>query len=156
MRTKPTARPIVASEPPLTSVKSLNDDLSKLREAVYKTSKVLSSLMLSSTLKKEGNLLVITVNLSYAYTKLNEEDSKAIILDAAKQIWPNIEKVEIKNTANSNPTAISNNNNKVQSPPVDMLVEIAKIDEQAKQKVKQTPQVAEALEVFGGDVIGIE
>lgn len=151
-----TSRPIVSSEPPLTSVKSLNDDLSKLREAVYKTSKVLSSLMLSSTLKKEGNLLVITVNLSYAYTKLNEEDSKAIILDAAKQIWPNIEKVEIKNTANSNPTAISNNNNKVQSPPVDMLVEIAKIDEQAKQKVKQTPQVSEALEVFGGDVIGIE
>ena len=150
-------RPAVASEPPLTSVKNLNDDLSKLRDEVYKTSKVLSSLMLSSTLKKENSLLVLNVNLSYAYTKLNEESSIKILLDAAKQIWPNIEKVEVRNGA-SKTTTNSRNSNQcfVQSQPVDMLVEIAKIDEQAKQKVKQTPQVAEALEVFGGDVIGIE
>lgn len=153
----PNSRPAVASEPPLTSVKNLNDDLSKLRDEVYKTSKVLSSLMLSSTLKKENTLLVLNVNLSYAYTKLNEEGSIKILLDAAKQIWPNIEKVEVRNGA-SKTTANSSNSNQsfVQSQPVDMLVEIAKIDEQAKQKVKQTPQVAEALEVFGGDVIGIE
>ena len=42
------------------------------------------------------------------------------------------------------------------SRPVDMIDEIVKIDEQAKEKVKKIPQISDALDIFGGDIIGIE
>ncbi len=146
-------RNTVSSESISTSVKNINDDLTKLRAVVEKTSKVLSSLMLSASLKKDNNSLKIIVNHSFAFTKLNDEKSKAIILDSAKQIWSNIEKIEIQNSS----VPMSNGNQTIAQPVrTDMLDEIAKIDEQAKQKIKKTPQVSEALEIFGGDIIGIE
>ena len=37
-----------------------------------------------------------------------------------------------------------------------MREEIAKIDEEAKQKVKQKPEISDALDVFGGDIVSIE
>ena len=147
------SRNTVASESVSTSVRNVSDDLTKLRAVVEKTSKVLSSLMLSASLKKDNNSLKIVVNHSFAFTKLNDEKSKAIILDSAKQIWSNIEKIEIQNSS----VPVSNGNQTIAQPVrTDMLDEIAKIDEQAKQKIKKTPQVSEALEIFGGDIIGIE
>ena len=77
-------------------------------------------------------------------------------MEAAKEIWPNTEKIIISMTGSSNevssaPKAVSQ---PVQR--VDIREEIAKIDEEAKQKVKQKPEISDALEVFGGDIIRIE
>lgn len=134
-----------------------SDDLSKLREVVKKSSNVISSLLLSSTLQKESNnKLIVSVNRSFAYPKLKDDKSNAIILEAAKEIWPNIETVDICMAGNSEESTESASNNVSTVKRIDMAEEIAKIDEQAKMKVKQTPQVAEALVIFGGDIVKIE
>ncbi len=139
---------------------SINSDLSKLRSIVDKSSKVISSFMISSKIKKENEILTIFVSHSFAYTKLKEEKSISIILEAAKSIWPNIDKIEIKmmGTSTNSSATIEGQENSDPSTPhrIDMREEIAKIDEQSKQKVKQTPEVSEALDVFGGDIISIE
>ena len=134
-----------------------SDDLTKLREVVGKSSKVIYSLMLQCSLKKEsGNSLTIWVNHSFAYPKLKDEKSLSIILESAKELWPNIEKVDIRMAGNNEKLDENDINRNTTTKHVDMLEEISKIDEQAKLKVKQTPQVADALEIFGGDIIKIE
>ncbi len=151
------SRPLSSSTSTANTTKSVNDDLTKLRAVVDKTSKVISSFMLSATLKKDAKgTITLIVPHSFAYTKLKEEKSTAIILEAAKEIWPNTEKIIISMTGSSNevssaPKAVSQ---PVQR--VDIREEIAKIDEEAKQKVKQKPEISDALEVFGGDIIRIE
>lgn len=156
--TSPTLKTVVPiSEPSSTTVRSLNDGLSKLRAIVGKSSPVASSLMLTAVLKRESpKKLSITVNKSF-HSKLKEYTS--IILESAKELWRDVEEIDIT-MAGNNLNVVANNNNlpKENSSPhrVDMLEEIAKIDEQAKQKVKQKPQVADALDVFGGDIIKIE
>ncbi len=151
------ARPLNTSGSAANTTKSVSNDLTKLRAIVDKTSKVISSFMLSATLKKDSNgTITLVVPHSFAYTKLKEEKSIAIILEAAKEIWPNSEKIVVSMTGSSND--VSSTPKAVSAPVqrVDMREEIAKIDEEAKQKVKQKPEISDALDVFGGDIVSIE
>ena len=153
------SKPVNYSSSSSTTTKSLTDDLSKLRAVVEKTSKVISSFMLSANIKRGSDgVLTLCIGHSFAYNKLKEEKSVSVLLEAAKELWPNTEKIVI--TMNGAAGA-SDNSNKAQPvsesvPRVNMREEIAKIDEQSKQKVKEKPEVSDALDVFGGDVIGIE
>ena len=144
-------------ETPATRVINLNDSLTKLREAVKKKSNFLPSLMLTAELKRESaKKLIINVNNIF-YTKLNEEKNRSIILEAAKELWPETEEVEIAlSGSKTTPNKVNNITNISEAPTINMREEIAKIDEQTKQKIMQLPEVADAIEVFGGDVIYYE
>ena len=158
-----TPKPAAYSNPSTTTssstVRSLNDDLSKLRAVVEKSSKIISSFMDSATIKRtSGGVVTLTLAPNFAYEKLKEEKSIEIILKAAKEIWPNTEKITVSRIGTENTSSDSSRNQAVQSPAprVNMREEIAKIDEKSKQKVKEKQEVSDALEVFGGEVISIE
>ncbi len=149
-------RQFTTPEPLSNSVKSVSNDLTKLMTEVGKTSNVVSAFLQQTNIKFEnGNTLVISVGYSFAYSKLKEEKHEKILLEAAKSIWANIDQVKIVMVDSASANKISNPNNTLDKP-IDMLEEIAKIDEQAKQKVKQTPQVDDAIKIFDADIIGIE
>ena len=136
-----------------TSVKSINSDLTKFISEVGKTSNVVSAFLQSANLRFENEKkLIITVGYSFAYSKLKEEKHEKILLEAAKSIWKNIEQIKLVDSSLSNDSNLNQTLNK----PVDMVEEIAKIDEQAKQRVKQTSEVADAIKIFDADIIGIE
>lgn len=141
------------------TTRSLNDDLSKLRSIVEKSSKIISSFMESANLKKSSDgVLTLTLAPNFAYEKLKEDKSVDIILKAAKELWPNTERIVVSRIGTENTTANTNRNLESQTPVqrVDMREEIARIDEMSKQKVKEKQEVSEALEVFGGDIISID
>ncbi|MBR4328239.1 MAG: DNA polymerase III subunit gamma/tau [Candidatus Riflebacteria bacterium] len=164
----PIRRPVpVAAKPPVYSntpaasstTRSLNDDLSKLRAVVEKSSKIVSSCMESAVLKRTSEGVVsLTLAANFAYEKLKEDKSVDIILNAAKEIWPNTEKIVVSRKIINTSAADLDKNPTVQAPVqrVNMREEIAKIDEKSKQKVKEKQEVSDALEVFGGDIISIE
>ena len=141
------------------TTRSLNDDLSKLRAMVEKSSKIISSFMDSATIKRTSDgVITLTLAPNFAYEKLKEDKSIEIILKAAKEIWPNTEKIAVSRIGTEN-TASESSKKQVAQPPasrVNMREEIAKIDEKSKQKVKEKQEVSDALEVFGGDIISIE
>ena len=164
----PIRRPVpVAAKPPVYSntpaasstTRSLNDDLSKLRAVVEKSSKIVSSCMESAVLKRTSEGVVsLTLAANFAYEKLKEDKSVDIILNAAKEIWPDTEKIVVSRKVINTSAADLDRNPTVQAPVqrVNMREEIAKIDEKSKQKVKEKQEVSDALEVFGGDIISIE
>ncbi len=146
-------------ELPATSIKTLNTDLSKLRDIISKKSEpVIYAVMQKASLKIENEKLILTLNQTFAYTKLKEEKSIAIILESAKELWPNVKNVEILLENNKIPTTNDEikSQNQIVNRRVDLKEEIAKIDEETKERIKKTPQVSEAMEVFGADIIGIE
>ena len=142
-----------------TTTRSVSDDLSKLRSVVEKSSKIISSFMDSATLKKspEG-IITLCLAPNFAYEKLKEEKSVEIILNSAKEIWPETVKIVVSRIGADNSISESSRNSVAQTsvPRVDMREEIAKIDEQSKQKVKEKQEVSDALDVFGGDIISID
>ena len=115
--------------------------------------------MESANLKKSSDgVLTLTLAPNFAYEKLKEDKSVGIILKAAKELWPNTERIVVSRIGTENTTANTNRNLESQTPVqrVDMREEIARIDEMSKQKVKEKQEVSEALEVFGGDIISID
>lgn len=155
--TQPTSLATQTTQP--TNVRSLNDDSSKLREAVKQRSQVVSGFMYTANVKRADGVVTLELQQTFACNKLKEEKSRDIILEAAKEIWPGTLNVEVcmagssrKNSPLDNFSTGSANS----AHRINMQEEIAKIDEIAKEKVKATPQVSEALEVFGGDIIKIE
>ncbi len=164
----PIRRPVpVAAKPPVYSntpavsstTRSLNDDLSKLRSSVEKSSKIISSFMESASLKKSSDgVITLTLAPNFAYEKLKEDKSVDIILKAAKEIWPDTVKIVVSRIGTENTISDSRKNPVSQAPVqrVDMREEIAKIDEMSKQKVKEKQEISDALEVFGGDIISID
>lgn len=144
------------------TVRSLSDDLSKLREAVGKKSQIASSFMITADIKRSSDgILTLELHQSFACTKLKEPKTKDLILETAKEIWPNIESINIcmAGSASTASAPVKNISSGLVNPPaprINMEEEIAKIDEKAKEKVKATPEVSAALEVFGGDIVKIE
>ena len=164
----PVRRPVSATPKPAaysntsvssSTIRSLNDDLSKLRAMVEKSSKIISSFMESANIKRTSDgVITLTLAPNFAYEKLKEDKSIEIILKAAKEIWPNTEKIAVSRIGTDNTASESSGNTTSQPsvPRVNMREEIAKIDEKSKQKVKEKQEVSDALEVFGGDIISIE
>ena len=153
---KAAARPISASENvvQLTSTRSLNDDLKKLMELTRKKSvKVGSILITASSLKRSPDgTLTIEVSNEFGYSMLNE--NKSFLIETAKELWPNVNNVNIIRFGAGN--SLGGSNSPVAAPQFDIKEEIAKIDEAAKAKVMAKPEIADALEIFGGDIIKID
>ena len=157
----PSPRPTVTSNIPTTSspTRSLNGDLAKLRSIVEKSSKIISSFMESANLKRTPDgIITLSLAPNFAYEKLKEEKSVEIILNSAKEIWPETIKIVVSRIGADKSLTESSKSPSAQNPipRVNMREEIAKIDEQAKQKLKEKQEVSDALEVFGGDVMGYE
>lgn len=137
------------------SVKSLGDDLTKLREIVSKRSQIVSSFMITAELKRGmDGVLNLRLHQSFACQKLKEEKSLAMILEAAKELWPNVTEVSVAMAGSD--FSLPSKSAEHSKERINISEEIAKIDEKAKQKVMETVPVADALEVFGGDVVAIE
>ncbi len=146
-----------------TTVKSLNSDALKLCDAISKKHPMVSSLMKTASLKRSSEgILTIELAHSFSYSMLKEQPKQDIILEAAKELWSDVKSLRICMAGSSSATGpVSSSHNSVSAvaqaaPRINMQEEIAKIDEQAKEKVKATPEVSAALEVFGGDIIKIE
>ncbi len=157
----PLPKPSGYSNAPVSTstTRSLNDDLSKLRSCVEKSSKIISSFMETANLKKTSDgVITLTLAPNFAYEKLKEDKSIDIILKAAKEIWPDTVKIVVSRIGTENSIADNRKNPVSQTPVqrVDMREEIARIDEMSKQKVKEKQEVSDALDVFGGDIISID
>ena len=149
-----------SSTPAPSYVRTLGDDLSRLRETVKQRSQIISGFMYTANVKRsvEG-VLTLELHQTFACNKLKEQKSKDVILEAAKELWPEIVSVEITMSGASANSSVSSSvsvSAVSDERRINMQEEIAKIDEIAKEKVKASPQVSEALEVFGGDIVKIE
>lgn len=102
-------------------------------------------------LKRKSGVLEILLEQTFAAGKLKEEKNHAILLEAAKAVYGNIDTVRIGMAGAQGASG-------EETPPVRLshVEQIAKIDEQARQKMLQKPSVADALEVFGGEIISID
>ena len=145
---------------PATTVKSLSNDILKLREAVSKKSQMVSSLLITANLKRTNDgLLTLELTQKFSYPMLKEQPNQDMILEAAKSLWPDVKSLNIcmaGSSSNSSLHDIGSANTAPAQPRINMREEIAKIDEKAKERVKATPEVSAALEVFGGDIVKIE
>ena len=151
-----------ASGSQATTVKSLNSDALKLCDAVGKKHPMVSSLMKTASLKRSSEgILTIELAHSFSYSMLKEQSKQDIILESAKELWPDVKSLRISMAGSASaagPVVSSRNNVSVApvAPRINMQEEIAKIDEQAKERIKATPEVSAALEIFGGDIVKIE
>lgn len=164
----PPARPtLVSSQPspaarpthlpdnvvPMTTVTSKNvDPFVEFRNAVGSKSNVCQALLVNARFKKpENGVLEILLEQTFAAGKLKEEKNHAILLEAAKTVYGNINTVRIG-------MAGSQGSSGEEAPPVRLnhVEQIAKIDEQARQKMLQKPSVADAVEVFGGEIVSLD
>lgn len=138
---------------PMTTVTSKNTDpFAEFRNAVGSRSNVCQALLVNARFKKpENGVLEILLEQTFAAGKLKEEKNHAILLEAAKAVYGNIDTVKIG-------MAGAQGSSGEETPPVRLshVEQIAKIDEQARQKMLQKPSVADALEVFGGEIISID
>ena len=164
----PPARPTLVSSPPssapgakhlpdnvvpMTTVTSKNTDpFVEFRNAVGSKSNVCQALLVNARFKKpENGVLEIVLEQTFAAGKLKEEKNHAILLEAAKAVYGNINTVRIGMAGAQGASG-------EETPPVRLnhVEQIAKIDEQARQKMLQKPSVADAVEVFGGEIISID
>lgn len=156
-----TARTVTSSRPassadnvvPMVTTKAASGDLNTFVQAVSKKSVVISSIMLSANIKRDPNGVInLTFGHSYACTKLKEAKSMEILLEAAREIWPDTTKINVSLRSET----AGNNEASQAAHRIDMKEQIARIDEATKEKVKATPAVADALSIFGGDIIKID
>ncbi len=128
-----------------------SDPFVAFKNAVASRSNVCQALLVNARMHKpENGVFNIQIEQAFAAGKLKEEKNLNYLLEAAKEVYGNIETVQITMAGADNSTAATppNRNSHVE--------QIAKIDEQARQKVLQKPAVADAVDVFGGEIIEVE
>ncbi len=136
---------------PMTTGRSL-DPFAEFKNAVGSRSNVCQALLVNAKFQKpENGVMTIQLEQSFAAGKLKEEKNMAWLLEAAKQVYGAITSIRITMSGAAESTdgqpAPEKFNHKEQ---------IARIDEQKKQRVLQTPAVSDALDVFGGEIVDIE
>jgi DNA polymerase-3 subunit gamma/tau len=139
-------------EPVVTSVKS--DPATEFRNKVAAKSKVCSALLLNAKLQRgEDGVLTILIEQDFALSKLKEEKNVAILHEVAKDIYGKVPRVIVSNAAAhkaaGSPPAGSEKKNEYRK-------EIARIDEEARQKLLKKPAISDAIEVFGGEILDLE
>ncbi|NLF96205.1 MAG: DNA polymerase III subunit gamma/tau [Candidatus Riflebacteria bacterium] len=140
--------PLPENVVPMTSRQS--DPVLDFRNAVGRRSNVCQALLVNARIKKpEGGTLVIFLEQAFAAGKLKESKNIALLTEAAKEVFTNVDVVKIQ--------VPGNNNESAPPPPRESHREqIARLDEQARQKVLQKPSIADAVDTFGGEIVDIE
>ncbi len=138
---------------PMTTVSNRSADaFSEFKNAVGSRSNVCQALLVNAKFRKpEDGVMEIILEQSFAAGKLKEEKNLNLLLEAARQVYGKVESVKI---------SMAGAHNQVAGEPAPVKLthveQIAKIDEQTRQKVLQKPSVADALDVFGGEIVDIE
>jgi len=156
------ARPVLTSVPPRSPVSPLpenvvpmssrqvTDPVIDFRNAVGRRSNVCQALLVNARIKKpENGTLTIFLEQAFAAGKLKESKNIALLVEAAREVFGNVDQVKIQVPGNGSDDA--------PPPPRESHREqIARLDEQARQKVLQKPSIADAVDTFGGDIVDIE
>ena len=129
-----------------------SDPALDFRNAVARRSNVCQALLVNARIKKpEGGVLVIVIEQTFAAGKLKEAKNLSLLTDAAKEVFGNIATVSVQVPgASAASPAVS------APPPLDHREQIAKLDEQARQKILQKQSIADAIDVFGGEIVNLE
>jgi len=138
----------------MNTTRIVSDPLLDFKNAVARKSNVCQALLVSAKLRKpENGILTIILEQTFAAGKLKEEKNMAILLAAAKEVFGEIQGINI-NMAGAN---ISGAGSAENVPDKNTHREqIAKIDEQARQKLLAKPSIADAVDVFGGEIVDLD
>ena len=136
---------------PMTTGRSL-DPFAEFKNAVGSRSNVCQALLVNAKFQKPDNgVMTIQLEQSFAAGKLKEEKNMALLLEAAKQVYGAITSIRITMTG-----AAESSEGQPSTEKFNHKEQIARIDEQKKQRMLQTPAVSDAIEVFGGEIIDLE
>lgn len=136
----------------------------EFKSAVMKKSGICGAFLSSARFKKpEGGVFTIGVEQPFAFDKLREQKNLTILNEAAKEVFSDVNSINIaflgknNSTLGGNAVATSGNHSSFSnsSPRIDYEEQIKKIDESVKQKVLSKPVFADAISIFGGDVVDI-
>ena len=132
---------------PMTVVSKVGDRFTDFVNAVGTRSNICRALLVSAKFNQpEKGILTIQLEQSFAASKLKEEKNIAFLLEAAREIFGQVNSVQINVPGATTEVVPQKNNHQEQ---------IAKIDEQARQKLLQKASIADAVEVFGGEIIDL-
>jgi DNA polymerase-3 subunit gamma/tau len=128
------------------------DPFADFKNAVGSRSNVCQALLVNARFRKpEDGVMTIQLEQSFAAGKLKEEKNINILLEAARQVYGSVSSIRVIMAGSENAVAPDAAPSRMTH-----VEQIARIDEQARQKVLQKPSVADAIEVFGGEIIEIE
>jgi len=140
--------PLPENVVPMTGRQS--DPVLDFRNAVGRRSNVCQALLVNARIKKpEGGTLLIFLEQAFAAGKLKESKNIALLTEAAKEVFPNVDSVKIQVPGKGSEEAPP-------PPRENHREQIARLDEQARQKVLQKPSIADAVDTFGGEIVDIE
>ncbi|HNX75950.1 MAG TPA: DNA polymerase III subunit gamma/tau [Candidatus Rifleibacterium sp.] len=136
---------------PMTTGRSL-DPFGEFKNAVGTRSNVCQALLVNAKFQKpENGVMTFQLEQSFAAGKLKEEKNMALILEAARQVYGTVDSIRIVMAGSPGP----GDGQPAQERP-NHAEQIAKIDEQKRQKILQKPAVSDAVDVFGGEIIDVE
>lgn len=137
----------------MNATRNVADPFQDFKNAVSRRSNVCQALLVSARLKKpENGVLTIVLDQSFAAGKLKEEKNMAILLEAAQEVFSGVNSIKISlpgQEPGNQPGGNVPSKNAHQE-------QIAKIDEQARQKLLQKPSIADAVDIFGGEIVDVE
>lgn len=134
--------------------RTVADPLQDFKNAVSRRSNVCQALLVSAKVRKaENGILVITLDQSFAAGKLKEEKNMTILLEAAKEVFPGVNNVKISLPGSEGSPSGQNGIVPVKNTHKE---QIAQIDEQARQKLLLKPSIADAIDIFGGEIVDLE
>ncbi len=138
---------------PIPSGNRVAEPLLDFKNAVAKKSNVCQALLVSARLKKPAEgVLSIILDQSFAAGKLKEEKNMAILLEAAKEVFKGVERISITLPGSGR----SQDNEVTMAPATSHKDKIAKIDEETRQKILQQPAIADAVDIFGAEIVDLE
>lgn len=128
-----------------------SDPLQKFKNAVASRSNICQALLVNSIIKTpENGILSVEVTQKFAFDKLNEEKNKNILLKSAQDVFKDAQSVRILS-----PDSRKANDDK-KPPARSHDEEIKRLDKKARDKILKKPEIAEAIEVFGGEIVSLE
>lgn len=143
----------VQQKPEPISSNLVNDTVLDFRNAVASRSRVSSALLVSARISKpEDGVLKIFLEQQFAVGKLKEEKNIVLLLEAAKEAFGNVSKVVVS-LPESTPAPARKG---VPEKKPNHREQIAKIDEVTRQKMLAKPAIADAIDIFGGEILDIE
>lgn len=138
-----------------------NNQFEEFRSLVNQKNSICGAFLTSARFKKpENGILTIKIEQSFAFDKLKEAKNLNILNEAAKEVFSDVSSVNIEflgktNSAGNINVTAANSNGRNTMPKINYEEQIKKIDEGIKQKVLSKPAFADALNIFGGEVVDI-
>ncbi len=130
----------------------VKDPLLDFKNAVSARSKVCGALLATARIQKpENGVLHVFIEQEFAVNKLMEEKNLETLLEAAREAFGKISKVEI-----AKPGKIRQQEKEKPVVRMSHREQIAQIDEAARKKVMEKPAIADAIDIFGGEILDIE